>query len=155
MEKRCHFNSAENNFLTCKWCQTSSLASGRRMQGLQLLSYVKMFPTESNIKKKKKPEIKQYSESFTAKPSGFKLSEMWSWVPSASGVSETAARPPSPVADSPSALPSPPPLSPPVSNASSREESVTLLACSLDASPCVPAVALYLLLLFARYCIKD
>ena len=31
------------------------------MQGLQLLSYIKMFPTESNIKKKKKKktEIKQ------------------------------------------------------------------------------------------------
>ena len=69
-------------------------------------------------------------------------------------MSETAVRPPSPVADDPSALPSPPSLSPPVSNPSSQEDSVTL-ACLLDASPCVPAVALCSLLFFARYCIKD
>ena len=37
--------------------------------------------------------------------------------------------------DNPSALPSP--------TSSASLQSVTLLACSLDASPCVPAVGLY------------
>ena len=60
-------------------------------------------------------------------------------VPSVSGMSEIAACPPSPIADDPSALPPPPPLPPP---------SVTRLACSLDASPCMPAVVLY----FSRSC---
>ena len=50
--------------------------------------------------------------------------------PTTSGVSEIAACPLSPIADN-SALPSPTSSLPPV----------TLLACSLDASPCVPAVA--------------
>ena len=54
-------------------------------------------------------------------------------VPSMSGVSETAACPPSPIADDPSALLT---LCPP----SSLLQSVTLLACSLDAGPCMPAV---------------
>ena len=54
-------------------------------------------------------------------------------VPSTSGVSEIAACPPSPITGDPSAVPSLPPL-PPASGT---------LACSLDASPCVPAVVLY------------
>ena len=54
-------------------------------------------------------------------------------------MSEIAACPLSPIADDPSALPSLPPLPPP---------SVTILACSLDASPCMPAAVLY----FARSC---
>ena len=57
-------------------------------------------------------------------------------VPSTSGVSEIAACPPSAIADDPSALPSP-------SHLLSLLQSVTLLACSLDASPCMPAVVLY------------
>ena len=52
-----------------------------------------------------------------------------------SGVSETAAYPPSPIADDPSALPS--------SHLLSLLQSVTLLFCSLDASPCMPAITLY------------
>ena len=54
-------------------------------------------------------------------------------MPSKSGMSDIAACPPSPIADDPSAVPSPP-LPPPVTNSS---------ACSLDASPCMPAVVLY------------
>ena len=46
-------------------------------------------------------------------------------------MSEITACPLSPVADDPSAPPSLPPPSP------------TLLACALDASPCVPAVVLH------------
>ena len=49
------------------------------------------------------------------------------------------ACPPSPVADDPSALPSP---------TSSPSSSVTLLACSLDASPWMLAVPLY----FSKSC---
>ena len=56
-------------------------------------------------------------------------------VPSVSGVSEIAACPPSPIADNPSSLPSPHLLS--------LLQSVTLLACSLNASPSMPAVVLY------------
>ena len=51
---------------------------------------------------------------------------MQTCVPSTAGVSEIAACPPSPIAGDPSALPSP---------TSSLSSSVTLLACSLDASP--------------------
>ena len=60
-------------------------------------------------------------------------------VPTTSGVSETAACPPSPIADGPSAPSSPFTLCP---------QSVTLLVFSLDASPCMPVVVLY----FSRYC---
>ena len=70
------------------------------------------------------------------------------------GVSETVACPLSPLLMILQLYHLTPPLSPPVSNPSSQEDSVTL-ACLLDASPCVPAVALCLLLFFARYCIKD
>ena len=55
-------------------------------------------------------------------------------MPSTSGMSEIAVCCPSSVAESPSALPSP--ACPPSSRRS-------LLACSLDTSPCMPAVALY------------
>ena len=55
-------------------------------------------------------------------------------VPSTSGTSEIAACPPPPIADDPSALPS---------HLLSLLQSITLLACSLDASPCMPAVVLY------------
>ena len=54
-------------------------------------------------------------------------------VSSASGVSETVACPPSPVAGDASALPSP----------LLYLQSVTLLARSLDTSPCIQAVVLY------------
>ena len=54
-------------------------------------------------------------------------------VPSTSGMSEIAAFPPSPVANIPSALMSP----------TTSPSSVTLLACSLSASSCMPAVVLY------------
>ena len=54
-------------------------------------------------------------------------------MPSMSGVNDIAACPLSPIADYPSALPSP----------MSSVSSVTLLACSLDASPCMPAVVLF------------
>ena len=61
-------------------------------------------------------------------------------MPSASGVSELLACPPSPVADGPSALPSP--ATPPA-------PSVPLPACSLDATLCK---LLYWLLYFYRSC---
>ena len=54
-------------------------------------------------------------------------------------MSDITARPLSPIADGPSALPAP---------TSSPSSIVTLLACPLDASPCVPAAVLY----FTRYC---
>ena len=55
---------------------------------------------------------------------------------SALGISEIAACPPSPISDSPLTLPSP-------TSSLSRQESITLLACSLDVSPYIPAVVLY------------
>ena len=55
-------------------------------------------------------------------------------VPSASGMSDIAACPLSPIADGPSTLQSPSPLPPPLR--------VTLLACTLNASPWMPAVVL-------------
>ena len=58
---------------------------------------------------------------------------MWKCFPPTLGLSETAAGPSSPIADHSSALSSPPPIL----------QSVILIACSFDASPCVPAVALY------------
>ena len=63
-------------------------------------------------------------------------------VPSTSGVSETAACPPSLIADDPSALPSPTLF---------LFRSVTLLACSLDATPCITSCCT-VLLYFSRYC---
>ena len=66
----------------------------------------------------------------TYKPSHFELSKMGMCVLSTSGMSDVAACPPSPVAGDPSVLPS------------SLLQSVTLLAWSLDASPCMPAVVL-------------
>ena len=56
-------------------------------------------------------------------------------VPSTTGVSEIAACPPSPIADNPSALPSP--------TFSPSSSQLTLLACSPNASTCMPAVVLY------------
>ena len=56
-------------------------------------------------------------------------------VPSTSGMSEIAGWPPFPIADDPSALSSPTP--------SLALQSVILLACSLNASLCMPAVVLY------------
>ena len=56
-------------------------------------------------------------------------------VPSTSDMSEIAGWPPFPIADDPSALSSPTP--------SLALQSVILLACSLNASPCMPAVVLY------------
>ena len=64
-------------------------------------------------------------------------------VPSMSGVSEIAACPQSPTADNPSGLPSP---------TSSLLQSVTLLACSLYASPCMSAVVPYYCTFQALYC---
>ena len=55
-------------------------------------------------------------------------------VPSKLDASEIAACPLSPIADDPLALPSPTP---------SILQSVTLLACSLNASPCMQTVVLY------------
>ena len=52
-----------------------------------------------------------------------------------SGMTEITACPPFPIADNPSALPSPTRFSLP--------QSVTLLACSLNTSPCRPAVTVY------------
>ena len=60
-----------------------------------------------------------------------------------SGVSEIAACPQSPTADNPSGLPSP---------TSSLLQSVTLLACSLYASPCMSAVVPYYCTFQALYC---
>ena len=68
---------------------------------------------------------------------------MQTCIPSMSGVIETAACPPSPIADDPSALPSP-------SSSPSSSQSVTLLACSLGASPRMSAVVLDYLY-FSRY----
>ena len=51
------------------------------------------------------------------------------------GMSDIAACPPSPIADDPSALPSP--------TSFPCLQSVTLLTCSLVASPWMPAVVLY------------
>ena len=56
-------------------------------------------------------------------------------MPSVSGMSEMAACPPSPTADDLSPLASPGLLS--------LIQSVTLLACLLNASPWTPAIALY------------
>ena len=56
-------------------------------------------------------------------------------APSKSGLSDTAARPPSPVADDPPSLT--------ISHLLSLLQSGMLPACSLDASPCMPAVILY------------
>ena len=56
-------------------------------------------------------------------------------VPSTSGVSEIATYPPSPIADDSSAVP--------ISHLLSPLQSLTLLAYSLDASPCMLAVVLY------------
>ena len=50
---------------------------------------------------------KQIQQAPTYKSSGYELPKMWNCVPSTSGVSKTAACPPSPVADDPSVLPSP------------------------------------------------
>ena len=65
-----------------------------------------------------------YNKPPTCEPSSCKLSM--------SGLSETAACPPSPIADNPSALPSP--TSSPSRNSSCH---------SLDTSLCMPAVVLY------------
>ena len=54
--------------------------------------------------------------------------------PATSGMNETAARPPSPIADDPSA---------PLTHLLPLLQSATLLARSLDASPCTPAVVMY------------
>ena len=59
--------------------------------------------------------------------------------PVTSGMSDAAACPPSPLAEDPSAPPFPPPVPPPA---------VTLLACSLDAHPCIQL----LLLCFSKFC---
>ena len=56
-------------------------------------------------------------------------------APSKSGLSDTAAHPPSPVADDPSSLT--------ISHLLSLLQSGMLPACSLDASPGMPAVILY------------
>ena len=63
-------------------------------------------------------------------------------VPSTSGMSETAACPPSPVADDPSALPSPTVLPPPVSNSS----------CLFTQCQPLYANCCTVLLYFSRYC---
>lgn len=76
---------------------------------------------------------KRYSQSPTYRPSSCELSKVRICFPSASGVGETAARPPSAVADAPSALPSP---------LLALLPSVTLLSCSCHARPCVPAIVL-------------
>ena len=55
---------------------------------------------------------------------------------SALGISEIAACLPSPIPDSPLTLLSP-------TSSLSKQESVTLPACSLDVSPYIPAVVLY------------
>ena len=55
-------------------------------------------------------------------------------MPSTSGMNEIRVRPPSPIADDPSAVPSP---------TFSPSPSAALPACSLDASPCAPAVVLF------------
>ena len=52
--------------------------------------------------------IYRYSRPLTYKPSSCKLSKMQTCVPPTTSTSETAACPPSLVADDPSALPSPP-----------------------------------------------
>ena len=57
-------------------------------------------------------------------------------VLSSSDVSEITACHPPPIADDPSVLPFP-------TSSPSSSQSVTLLACSLNASPCMQAVALY------------
>ena len=76
----------------------------------------------------------QCSKSPTDESSSCELSKMRMCIPSTSGVSETVACPPPPVSDRPSAMLSP---------TSSPLRSVTLPVCSLDASPCKPAVVLY------------
>ena len=67
---------------------------------------------------------------------------MQTCVPSMGGVSEIAACPPSPIAGDPSLLPSP---------TSSLSSSVTLLACSLDASPVCQLLACTAVLFEVRY----
>ena len=51
------------------------------------------------------------------------------------GVNEIAACPPSPIDDDPSALPSP-------TSSLPSSQVRTFLTCSLDARPCMPAIAL-------------
>ena len=69
-------------------------------------------------------------------------------VPSSSDVSEITACPPSPIADDTSVLPFP-------TSSPSSSQSVTLLACSLNASPCMPAVVLYCKIknVFFNFCV--
>jgi len=60
----------------------------------------------------------QCSKSPTYEPSSCELSKVQMCIPSTSGMSETVACPPPPIADDPLTLPSLPPLPPPVSNSS-------------------------------------
>ena len=62
--------------------------------------------------------VLEYSKSPTCEPSNCELSKMCTSVPLMSGLSETAACPPSPMADEPPTLPPLSPLPPPVSNSS-------------------------------------
>ena len=70
-----------------------------------------------------------YTKSPTWEPSSCELSRMRVWVPPASGMSDVVARPPSPVADGPSAPP--PPTSSPSSN-----QGLFLPVHSMPASVC-------------------
>ena len=62
------------------------------------------------------------------------LSNMWMCLPATSGMSIIAACPPTPIAEDPSA---------PSSHFLSLLQSVTRLACSLDARPCMSAIVLF------------
>ena len=79
----------------------------------------------------KKVYNKSINKFPTYKPPHFELSKMRMCVPSTSGVSDAAACLPPSVAGDPLVLPS------------SLLQSVTLLAWSLNASPCMPAVLQY------------
>ena len=56
------------------------------------------------------------SKSAMHEPSSRELSKMWTCIPPRPGMRETAAGPPSPIADDPSALPSPASSPPSISN---------------------------------------
>ena len=91
-----------------------------------------------------KKVLREYSKSPTRESSSCKLSKTQMWIPSMSGVSETAACPPSPITDDTSLYRLPPPLYPPISNSSSlftQCQPLYAICCTIPA-----------LLYFSRYC---
>ena len=95
--------------------------------------------TVSSMMRKKRATTQVSLDRFFKRVDRIESSKEQESVPSTSGVSEIAACPLFPTADNPLALP---PISIP-SHLLSLLQSVTLFACSLNVSPCMPAVVLY------------